>query len=304
MIMVALKSSTESLKGALEKFNKLDDNNYEKELEDIEKSLNVVKDHYMAVSKDKKYEIIDVLENVRNAKSESRSLKLVLDNLAKSTILRVDSLKKALKKFENAAKDDKNIQRYFFKIVRNMKNLLRRSDQKLKDALEKYKSLTIKLNAIKSVADKFVIQLDDFMKMKDGELQKWIDKYRAEAYGGTAACVVFLPLCPILYAATSAGVETTIGNVKEDLKKQKSKFRIVKNAITKLIGQVDNGLKFIEEEEPLIRNWAIQVEFVEDELPSAEDLVKDIKTGYADLEELRRLLDELRKACQQYISHS
>ena len=301
--MEDLKSSTESLKEAVEKINKLNSHNYDKELAGIEKSLNAIKDGYMAGSKDEKYEITETIANVYTAKSELSSLKIVLNTLAKSTISRVDRLMKSLKAFEKETNDSR-ITRKFRDIVRKMKTILLRSDRNLKEALVMYKDFTKNLITIKSDIDKFVIQLDDYMKNKDGKLQKWIHTYRTEAYVGAAACVVSFLLCPIVYAATALGVEVDIGNAKENLKKQIVRFEAVKNSTTKLIGLVNNGLEFIEKEEELIRYWAEKVLDVQDMLPFAELPVKDIQDDVSELENLRDTLGELREACQNYLSHS
>ena len=282
---------------------RLKENYYDEDLADIEKSLNEIKDEYTNVMKDRKYDITEALAEVYTAKSKLRSLKIVLNILANSTISRVDRLIKSLEKFEKATGDER-IKRYFQGIVRKMKTILSRSDRNLKEALEMYEESTKRLNAVKTYIGKFVIQLKNYIENKDGKLEEWIKTYRKEGYGMAAACVFIPPLCPLIFALTATGLEVTIAKAKKNLKYQKVRLDAVQLATNKLVDQVHNGLDIIKNEEPLIRYWAEKVQDVQDELPSAEILVKDIQDDFADLEQLKETLVGLRDACQKYIAHS
>ena len=293
--MEAFKNGTESLRVTVEK---LSENHYDKDLEDIEKTLTTMKYDYRKIMKTSKYDINVAMGDLYRAKSELHSLNIVLNILANNTISKVDNLVKSLGKFETAS-ENKEVEPSFRRVVKNMRNLLSRSNLNLNQALQICKDLTERLISLKTMIDTFRDKIDDYIQDKDGKLTKDINKFRLEGHLSGGVCILFPPSCAFVFAASAAGIEVTINNWKSYLKKEREELDGVRLATKKLVGHVENG-----KEDNLIRYWKTKVEDVEEELPVTNILVQDIKQNSEGIEDLKKYLNELRKACTNYIAQS
>ena len=85
------------------------------------------------------------------------------------------------------------------KIVRKMINLIDESEKFLTLATEGYEKAKESLWGVDSRIRNYKADVESLLYNKDGKLDEWIDDLRAKAYGGSAACIAFPIICPVVY---------------------------------------------------------------------------------------------------------
>ena len=273
-------------------------NKIEKALETIKKDFGDEKEN-----KEARRSIEIAVGDLKDAKEKIFYLKTDLDLLANVTIKNVVRTIKSIKKFQDSLQmRDETIELRFEKIVRKMINLIDESEKFLTLATEGYEKAKESLRGVDSRIRNYKADVESLLDNKDGKLDEWIDKLRAKAYGGSAACIVFPIICPVVYAAAATGVEVSINNAKKQLSKQKKDAKKLVEIIGNVLTEVENGRQFIRQEYPLIKQWESEVNHAHAEMGKYEYVLADVRLEETD--ELEEALLGLKEVCETYLSHS
>ena len=268
-------------------------------LRKIRNALDDIKRQYKDTEGESK--INEALSGLYTAKSTMFKLKSTLNVLAEETSVQVDYVLSAIKKFSKPSK--KRMKETFFKIiVKRMSTMLNKSEIELKNALDDYDEAEKSLNIVHDQVNIYITDLNSFINNENGKLTKRIKKLRTEAYAGSLACIVFWLSCPFVYGFVALGVEITLNNAKNELRKQRDSAKMSAKIVKGVIDEIENGHQFIHTEQPLIKTWAYKVEGVKKELEDV-DMVVFLAIN-DETEDLKNMLNDLKEACKDYLKHS
>lgn len=152
--------------------------------------------------------------------------------------------------------------------MKNLKAFVKKSAEILGKAKIEYESALDKMEEFLPKFRQFKIEMTKLTKFEDASFKKWEADIRGGVYGGTAggsvACgfadIALLGMCSAIYnsiawPAAIASVEATIASYKAQFNKaQRLGVRLV-DSFDEVKGQLDQSIKFLEQELDIINDW-------------------------------------------------
>jgi len=197
--------------------------------------------------------ITDAKVQLSLAENEFDILRIELTEMAELT----KSTTTKLIKFTKRLSDDSSAKfnRQFKVIFKRFINLMTVSSKKLKEAKKRYDKMATKLAEVKGKLGAFKDRVDNLDDEHSNRYKKYSNKLRAEAYGGSAACMVFPPSCAAVYPAVAAIVETTLTEYKKEVESLKKKCKSVLSSVTGMLSKITAKDEELKKELKLIIRW-------------------------------------------------
>ena len=115
--------------------------------------------------------------------------------------------------------------------------------------------------------------------------------------------MVAIPICPIVYIATSATLETIISKYRDSIDRLINTCQNSLDRTTTIIDDVHKNNEWINGEVRLISIWRGSVSAMIDEFVSGDDLIFNIEEIVESTKQAIVLLTSLEEACDAYIKH-
>jgi len=203
--------------------------------------------------------VTDAKVNLQKAENEFSMLRIELSTMAEHTKLTTAKLIKYTNYLseDDTGRFDKQFGLIFTKFV----NLMKITSTRLGEAKKRYDKMSAELAETKGELTAFkdiAIQAADENSAK---YKKYADKVRLEAYGGSAACVAAGPfafiVCPLIYAAAAAAIESKLKDYKHQVTELKENSETVVTNLEDILLKIDDKDKQLKQEVTLINKWEL-----------------------------------------------
>jgi len=214
------------------------------------KKIKLVNDY---LSENEKQMVTDAKIQLALAENEFTIMRIELTEMAELT----KKTTTRLIKFTNRLSDDSSpkFNRQFKVIFKRFMTLMTVTSTKLKEAKGRYDTMSTKLAETKGKLGAFKDRVDNLDDEHSKRYNEYADRLRAEAYGGSAGCVVFAPSCVFVYPVVAAIVETKLKEYKNQVQTLKKNCKSVFESVTGMLKQITAKDKELEEELELIIKW-------------------------------------------------
>lgn len=271
----------------------------------IDPSMTKIQELLNSIASDFKWEptrklIEETYLETSKVKMRMRRLKDDLNVLADTTVIRVKAITKAIDALTEDA-SDAEIDFDFHTMVRGFIAFLNNSKERLQAAQEKYKEVQETFIQVETSLNLYKNELESYLKNEDKKLENFVNKFRTVNYGVAAACVIWIFLCPTIYAFTAIATELTIADVKSDLEHQKNNANKALDAVELSNVEIQNAYEFINAEVPLIMKWSDRLNEVSGAAHSVENVLQAIKLRKHIY--IKDALAKLSVACENYLKN-
>jgi len=187
------------------------------------------------------------------AENEFTIMRIELTEMAELTKKTTTKLIKFTKRLSDDSSPKFN--RQFKVIFKRFLTLMTVTSTKLKNAKGRYDAMSTKLAETKGKLGAFKDRVDNLDDEHSARYNEYADKLRAEAYGGSAGCVVFAPSCVFVYPVVAAIVETKLKEYKNQVQTLKKNCKSVFESVTGMLKQITAKDEELKQELKLIIKW-------------------------------------------------
>jgi len=188
-------------------------------------------------------------------------------------------------------------------VVTKMKLMLERSRELLKDARGQYEKVQKMLNVVRVKLEMFAKRVVELGDTHGQRYKDYAKKIRIIVYSSTAACVIIPASCPAAYAIAAATLETKLTKYRNDVAEMTAKAKNSGSEAVKLVQKCENDLTYMGAEDLLIGKWQSQVQLTYEDFLGGDYVNMAIDMNeFEDNYSVNRL-DELKKACADYLAH-
>jgi len=262
-------------------------------LDEIEKSINKINVNVEGVTAEARKQIEEATASLYKSQVKVQKTRALLENLAKATIDRVDSMLYYLSKVKDDWSAEK-ISKFMKFQAKEMTSLVERSVTLIKEAEELYTTTQLDLSEVQAKLESFNKFMTNLLDSNSEAYKDRVETIRLEVY---LPCCIPCPLC----CAVCAGVlETEIGKWKSALESLQTTIRNNRAAVVKLTKEAKETKERLGKEVGSLINWGEalhRMSQVDWTFPEAEIF------GFADVRpEVVKKLDNLKKAAENYLA--
>jgi len=220
--------------------------------------------------------IQDAKQIIAVADNDLALLRVDLTQLAEATKTTTKRLIKMTKRL-NVRFDDV-FKRQYKVVLKRFASLLNLTFEKLSEAKEKYGEITEQITVVKAKMENFHAQVKNLGDKHSKRYNDYAEKVRAEAYGGSAACVVFPPSCALAYPLAAGIVETRLTEYRNEVTALKRNVNTVVSSIREAVQSTGEAKEKIKAEYNLLVNWRNLVQLAIDtyDVVDLGELLEDI----------------------------
>merc|ERR1711976_996658 len=234
------------------------------------------------------------LQSLERTEVEVAGVRIILVELAKSTIKQSQTLRRIMDKVDV----DDSMERAKKKLgytAKYMIKLMKTSEGVLQEAKEKYDLALRDLATCKGSLQSFVNKVKNLGSDENERFQAWASKTRGIVYGTTWAAG------PAGLAIAATVLETEIAKYKENVRKLNIEAAAAEKSARSVLNDADKKIKEIQTEVRLITRWRNSLDELKVAFEDEESFVDHI-TWLEEKDDTADRMKDLEKACQNYIN--